>query len=498
MGSMSAPVPPDTAAPEATDGDLVGSSAAGPKALRGSALLGSGYAVSIGLSLISVPLLIRHLGIPAFGRYTTVVAIVTIASGLTDAGLFNIALREWSTRSGEDRRQTMRVLLGIRLELSAFGVLVGTAFAWLAGYDGTLVLGTLLAGIGMVLQTLANVLTVPLQGELRFGWVSIIDIARQAMSVALIVTLVLVGAGLLPFLTVMIPAGLVSVGFTAALVRHSMPLSPRLLGTKWWPLIRDTIPYAAAIAVNTLYFRVTIVVMSLVAAAQQTGYFATSFRVIEVLIGVPALAIGAAFPILARSAREDRERFVKTTERIIELSLIAGVGVVLLLVSSAPFVIRGLAGTAGAPAVPVLQIQALALIATFLSMATGFALLSLRRHGALLIANGAALLANIVLTLVLVPIDQARGAAIAAVIAESCLALGQLLLLKRTARIPVGLASVTTIAVAGIAGATPLLIAGLHPLLRAAAGAAIFLTVLTVLGRLPPELAHALDRRRHR
>jgi len=476
----------------------VASAGAGPAALRGGALRSGAYAATVLLSLVSAPLLIRHLGIAAFGRYTTVTALVTIISGLTDAGLLNIALREWATRSGEDRRRTMRSLLGIRLELSSAGVALGVAFALAAGYSRTLVLGTLIAGAGMVLQATANVLTTALQGELRFGWASVIDIARQVVVVGLIVALVVAGAGLLPFFAVSIPAGLVTLALTAALVRRWMPLVPRLRGSDRWPLVRDTLPYAAAIAVNTVYFRVTIVVMSLIATARQTGYFATSFRVTEVLVGIPALAIGAAFPILSRAAREDSERFSYATERILDLALIAGTALVLVVVLSAPFVIDVLAGARGAPAAPVLQIQGVALIATFLASAAGFPLLSLRRHGALLVANGGALLANVVLTLILVPVDQARGAAIAAVVAESCLAVGQLVLLLRLRRVRMPLSGPVAVALAGLAGASPLLVSGLHPVLRTLAGLAIYVVVLMLLGRLPPELSHAFQSRRPR
>jgi len=499
MRPMSTPVPSqDTVAATGPADDPVGSHAAGPMALRGSALRSTGYAVTIGLSLISAPLLIRHLGIAGFGRYTTVLAIVAIVSGLTDAGLVSIALREWTTRAGKNRARLMRSLLGIRCELSLGGVAIGVAFALLAGYDRTLVLGTLIAGVGIVLQAVANVLTVPLQGELRFGWASLIDVARQAVAVALIVALVIAGASLLPFFAVSIPAGLVTLVFTAVLVRGKMPLSPRFRGAELWPLVRDVLPYSAAIALNALYFRVTIIVMSLTATAQQTGYFATSFKVIEVLIGIPGLAIQAAFPILSRAALEDRQRFASATERILELALIAGTGLVLVVVLSAPFVIAVLAGASGAPAVPVLQIQGLALVATFLAAASGYSLLSLRRHHALLIANSAALVANIALTLVLVPIDQARGAAIAAVIAESCLALGQLILLLSSGAVRMRLASLPAVAVAGLAGAAPLLVAGMEPVLRALLGLAIYLSVLALLGRLPPEVAHALGRRQLR
>jgi O-antigen/teichoic acid export membrane protein len=391
----------------------------------------------------------------------------------------------------------MRTLLGIRIELSVVGVMIGVGFALVAGYSATLVLGTLIAGIGMVLQALANLLTVALQGELRFGWASLIDVSRQAVAVALIVALVLAGAGLLPFFVVTIPAGLVTLGLTAALVRGRMPVAPRFRGAEWRPLVRDTLPYAAAIAVNTLYFRVTIVVMSLIATAQQTGYFATSFRVVEVLIGIPALAIGTAFPILSRAARDDRERFAYATDRILELALIAGVGLALLVALSAPVVIDVLAGSRGSPATPVLQIQGLALVATFLATASGYPLLSLRRHRALLIANGAALLANIVLTLVLVPVDKARGAAIAAVLAESCLAIGQLMLLMRARRARIRTSSIVAVALAGILAATPLLV-HVHALVRTVVGLALYLVTLALLGRLPPELAHAFERRHRR
>jgi len=459
-------------------------------------LRSAGYAATVLLSLVSAPLLIRHLGVAAFGRYTTVVAIVTIVNGLTDAGLVNIALREWATRAGEDRVQVMRSLLGIRLELSLAGAVLGIGFTLVAGYGGTLVIGTLIAGVGMVLLAMSNLLTAALQGELRFGWISIVDLSRQLVAVALIVAMVIAGSGLLPFFAVTIPAGIVALALTAVLVRGRMPLRPRVRGEERWRLIRDTIPYAAAIAVNTIYFRVTIVVMSLIASARQTGYFATSFRVTEVLVGIPALAIGAAFPILSRAASESRDRFAYATERILELALIAGAGLALMVVLSAPFVIDVLAGKQGAPSAPVLQIQATALIATFLAVATGFPLLSLRRHMALLIANGAALIANVVLTLVLVPIDQARGAAIAAVAAESCLAIGQLVLLLRLRRTRLRIRSLAAVAVAAIAGAAPLLLPGLHPLLRTVIGLAIYAAGLALLGLRPPELMHVLERRR--
>lgn len=500
MVAMSAPSPPDVPIAAPTEAqqartDLVATSDAGPAALRGSVLLGGGYAATIGLSLIAAPLLIRHLGIAVYGRYATVVALVTVINGLTDAGLFNIALREWSSGTDAHRTLLMRRLLGVRLQLSVAGVLIGVAFALVAGYDRTMVLGSVVAGAAMMLNAITNILTVSLQGELRFGWITAINVVRQAVAVGVIVALVLAGAGLLPLLAATFPAGLSALAVAAWLVRDDMPLVPSLRGADWWPLVRETLPYAAAIAVNTLYFRITIVVMSLIAASTQTGYFATSFRVIEVLIGVPTLAIGAAFPILSRSAREDQQRLAYVSERIVELAVTAGIALALAVALSAPFVIRVLAGSAGAPASPVLQIQAIAVAATFLTTAGGFVLLSMRRHMELLVTNAGALIANLVLTLVLVKTSQAQGGAVAGALAEAGLAMSLLVLMIRSGAVRLHVMRVLTIGLLGLAGAAPLLAGGLHPLVRLVVGLAIYGTGLAVFRLIPPEIGHAARRR---
>lgn len=475
--------------------DVIGSSAAGPAALRGSAIRSLGYAATVLLSLVSAPLLIRHLGISAFGRYTTVVALVTIVGGLTDGGLLSIALREWATRTGEDRALMLRGLLGIRLELTAAGVVIGVLFALVAGYPDAMAVGALIAGIGMGLQVVANLVTVALQGDLRFGWAAIIDITRQSVATVLIVALVILGAGLVPFFGVTIPSGIATLGLAAALVRRRMPLVPRFRGDHHWPLLRDTLPYAAAIAVSTLYFRVTIVVMSLIASPRQTGYFATSFRVTEVLVGVPAIAVGTVFPVLARAAREDdKERFAYAARRIFELAMVAGVGVALVIVLIAPFAVDVLAGRAGAPAVPVLQIQGLSLIATFMAAASAFLLLSVRRNRSMLAASCIAFTANLVLTLVLVPIAQARGAAIAAVAAEACMALVQTVLVLRLGYVRLDVRALGLIMLAGAIAAASLLLGGVPSLVRTAIGSAVYVAGLAAFRCLPPELWQIVSR----
>ncbi len=445
------------------------------------------------MALLAAPLLVRYLGQDGFGRYFTVVSLIAIVAGLTEGGLNLIATREYANLRGEERHEVMANLFGMRLVLSFVGGLLAVLFAAVVGYDEVLVIGTAVAAAGMMLQLAQMMLVVPLQSSLRFGWAASVELLRQAVSVVLIVALVLAGAGLLAFLAVPIPACLAALVATALLVRHLTPLTPRFqLGT-WGPLMKDTFVFAVAIAVNTLYFRVTVVIMSLGSTGLQTGYFSTSFQVVAVMIALPTLLVGSAFPILSRAATEDPPRLRAATRRVFELSVIAGAWLTLCTVVGSNLIVRLLGGVEALPAAPVLRIQAIAILATFVTVACGTVLVSLRLYREVLLINLLALLVAVGLSLVLVPSGGAEGAAAAAVVAELLLASMNVAVLVRADRkmkLPFGGVALV-MGCAGLALAVGWLLVS-WPVAAVAAATAVFIVALKVVGGFPPELQQAL------
>jgi O-antigen/teichoic acid export membrane protein len=485
----------DPSAPLREEIDLVDTAAAGPAAMRGGILRTASLVGGMLLALASTPLLIRHLGDADFGRYAAVLAIVTIVAGLMDGGITTVALRELSIRKDAgERARLMSDLLGMRLVLSVAGIAVGVGFAAIAGYGETLVVGTALAGVGVVLTSTQGLVAAVLQSSLRFGWAALIELARQLISTLLVVALVLAGASLLWFLAVPVPAGLAALVLTAVIVRGAIGLRPSFRPRRWLPLVRDTLVFAVAIAVNTLYFRVTLVILSLVGTAQQTGYFAISYRIVEVLILVPALLVGAAFPIISRAAHNDRDRFAFATGRMFELAVMVGALMSLCLMLVAPFAIEVLVGRSDHPSVAVLQIQSAALLASFVAAGTGFPLLSMRRHRETLWANCISLVLVLVLALTLASAYGARGAAVAAIAADFALAAANTVLLMRRGGPRLPLSAVPVALVAAVAGFVAGRLVGIHPMVEVVAGGVTFLAVLVVLRRFPPELRELLRR----
>ena len=476
--------------------DIIDTAAAGPLALRGGMLRTGGFVAALLLSLASAPLLVRHLGDADFGRYSAVLAVVLIVAGLTEGGVNTIALRELAAVADRDaRNRAMSDLLGLRLALSVVGVAVAVGFSALAGYGPDLVTGTLLASLGVAATVTQTLVATALQSRLRFGWAALIEVLRQAIVTAMIVALVLADAGIVAFLATSIPAGLGALGLTMLLVRGDTTLRPAFRPRRWAPLLRDTFVFAVAVAVNSLYLRLTLVLMTLVATATETGHFAISFRIVEVLVGVPVLLVGAAFPIISRAARADPERFEAAVRRLFELCVLLGALLSLALLLVAPFAIEVLVGTRDHPSVPVLRVQSATLLASFIACAAVYPLLALHRHRAVLVANLASLVVAAGLVFALVSELGAEGAALAAVVADFTLAVTATWLLIRGGGPPLALSVLPVAAAAGLCGFAVGSVTGAHPLLEAVVGCAVFVGVLAALGRVPPEAREVLRRR---
>ncbi len=479
--------------------DVLDTSAAGGMLVRGGVLRLGSYVGVVALSVLSAALLTRHLGVGRFGQYTVVMSLVGVVSSVTDAGMSMLGTREYAVLHGAERDELMRDLLGLRVALTLLGVLLATLFALAAGYDRAIVIGTVLAALSVVALVYQHTLSIPLSTALRLGTLSLLDLARQAVTVVLIVALVLAGAGVLPFLVVALAVNIALIAPTGRLARGAISTRMGVRPRAWRALLRLTVSFSLASAVGTIYVFTAQILTSLVVSGYQNGLFAASFRIFIVIAAVPGLLAGSALPVLARAARDDRARLAYALQRMFQVSLIVGVAGALGALAGAGFMIAVVAGAKYSGAVAVLQIQGLALLASFLLAPWGYVLLSLRRHRGLLLANASALIVSATLTLLLAHAHGAKGAAIATVCGESTLAIGYLLALVHAGReYRPPLAPIGKVAVAGLPATALALVPGIPSLPRTVAVLALYGLLIAAVRALPGELLELLPERLRR
>jgi O-antigen/teichoic acid export membrane protein len=449
----------------------------------------AGYLAGVLLTVVSAAVLFRYLGPDDAGKYVTVLAIVAIVGTMLDGGLHSLAVREASVRRGAERRTVIADLLGIRLLLGLAAIVLASAFSTVAGYEQSLVLGAALGSVALVFWSVQLILAAPLVASLRLGWVTAIDAFRQAAAVVLVLAAVWAGLGLLAFFAIPIPVTVAAVVWTMLLVYRDVALVPSFRTSRWRPLLRDIVPYGLAAAAGFLYFRVAVVLLSLVSTERETGLYSAAFRIVEVLMIVPQLAVGAILPILARAASDDPDRLAYAVRRAFRGAAVFGCGLAVVLAIGAPFTIALVAGPEFAEAVDMLRVQAVGLGVALVTSVFTYALLSLRLHRELLLANGAALSVSVGLTLVLGSAWGGMGAATAVLVAELCLAAGAVwLLLRRSAAMAPEWFFLPRVLAAGLATATLAAVPGVPNVVIAAAAVALYVALALALHIVPEEV----------
>ncbi len=355
------------------------------------------------------------------------------------------------------------------------GVLLAIGFAVLVGYPSRMVVGTALAGSGALLVSLANVLLLRLTVELRNAGLALVDLSKQLVGLAGVALLVAAGAKLTPFFAIQLAVGVVVVSLVPLLLGRGAFVRPRFDRAEQRHLWETAFPMATALALGQIYFRLVIVLMSLISTPQQTGYYGASLRATENLVIMPILVAGVVLPLLAAAARDDMARFRNAIEGLSKAALIAGVLVVIVTFRIAEPVMVLIGGHDFSPAGAVLQIQVATLLFLTLDQLWTASLLALGKQRELILTNALALVGIAVFASLLVPELGAEGGAIASVLGESLLAVLIYWRLSRvTGNVMVGHGFLLRVALAAAVACAPLAVVAIPNILAAALAGADF------------------------
>ena len=473
--------------------DLLASPEAGGRVVRGGALRGVGYGIGTVVAAGTAVLLLRHLGRADFGRYGTVGALLGVISGVSDAGLTAVGSRELALASPADRPRLLRSLVTLRLAITPVGVVGAAIFAFFA-YDRTMFWGTVLGGLGVLFVNTQATMMAPLSVDLRLGTVTVFEVLKTALTFVFVAAFVGAGWSLLPLLAIQIPVGVAIILLTPFAVPVGRGLLPGYDAAIVRSLLREALPLAVALTMNVVYFRVLMIMTSLLASKTDTGLYATSFQVFAVLFSLPLLVLSSALPLLSVAGRDDVERLRYGLQRMTEVALGGGIVFVLAIYALAPMLIPFLGGGEYRGAAPVLQIQVFALIAVFVGQTWQLGLLSVRRQAALAWANGGALLVVLLAGAILIPTSGARGAAVAAVIGEASLAVFVYLALRRASTNLAPTAGLVPRVVAASLPAFAVLVLPVPWEARLVGSLAVFAVVAFAIRAVPMELVRALRR----
>jgi O-antigen/teichoic acid export membrane protein len=329
------------------------------------------------LGVVVVGIMTRSLGLENFGHYSTIMAYLYIFSIAADMGLYAILVREISQHDEDENRITGSIF-SLRLILIFLFVLIAVVLVWFLPYPNIVKLGVLVASLYVIFSSLIQILIGIFQKHLRVYVVSIADIVARSLQLILLLFLIYLGkAGLMEFLAVVVVS--VAAQFIILFIYSKKLANFKLhIDVQYWKtILRNSFPIAVSLVFSVLYFKIDTLLISLLRGADEVGIYSVAYKVLELVIFVPAMYIGLVFPILSKYAGKNKNDFVFEFKKTFDVIAIMAMPTAVYLFIMAHSIVRAIGGDAFFQSGAVLQVLVVAITMIFFGNLGGHSIIAL-------------------------------------------------------------------------------------------------------------------------
>lgn len=395
------------------------------------ALLVSNVGGAVVLFFLSA-LIGRSLGTTGLGVYTVALAWVFPLSLLVEFGLGTLMTRDIAQDSTLAPAY-LETVTRSRLLIGGAAMLLLIVAAPLISSDPQIIAGLHISAPLVVISPFYSGFTAVFRARGEMAAIPYLTIGMLVAQLLLTAIVFLAGGGVIAALVVntLTSAGQLVAAWAIYRWRfdtpHRLPplhdvergRQPKVAGgeVSLLPLLRRAFPFALAALFAALQVRLSVILLERLASTAEVGYFSAASRFVEAARTIPNAYFGALFPALSALA-VDAYRMRRTFRRSLfglgAFGVAAGLGFTLL---SLPVVTLTYGGAFGSAAL-VLQVLGWSLVFSLLRGGRTLYLYALGHEGRVNWVNGAVIVVQGGLSLLLIPAAGAVGVAIVHVIVE--------------------------------------------------------------------------------
>lgn len=337
----------------------------------------SGKIISTALGLVIVSLMTRGLGAAGFGQYTSVVAYLQFFGILVDFGLTMTLARELGR--GEFTSETVAGNAFSFRSLTAAGAfLLAPVAAWLLPYTAEIKIAITLTSLAFWATSVQQSLVGLFQYKLATWSLTMVEMFSRALLLVGTWWLSRQSAGFQTYLYWLTIINIITLIGTYLAARRLIPFRWSINKPVWHKLWQATWPITVTIILNLFYFKADTIILSWYKTAADVGLYGAAYKVLEVLLALPAIVGGLVLPWAARAyARQDRVEIQKIYSGTFDTMLAAGLVVAIGAATIGGPVITWLAGADFAVAGQLVGILGLATALIFIGNATGYIIFAL-------------------------------------------------------------------------------------------------------------------------
>jgi O-antigen/teichoic acid export membrane protein len=407
-----------------------------------------GKLVTAGLSIIVLKIISGYLGTSGYGDYTTVYQFLAFFGVAADFGIYTITVKEMS----KDESKIPMILgnvMGLRTGLAILTMALAVLVAFLIpSYSDTVIpLGVLVATLATIFTLLNGTVSSVLQTHLKMQYATIGLIIGKVVSVLYMAVVVYIlfttdlTTGFYHLLWAGVLGNFAMFAITSYYVRRFSKITYRFDFGFWKKIFLTSLPYGVALVLNTIYFRLDVILMTLILPHTTTladgttqcsqamcgdtevGLYGVAMRFLEMLVIIPVYFMNSVLPVMTRFIEGQSKRIKELMQYSFDFLAATGIPIlvggfilavpIILFISDAEFVGGNTYMFGSDMAVRILMF---AMLFSFISTLFGFTLVVLNKQVKLMIVNAGCVLLNLVGNLIAIPYWGFRGAAVTSVV----------------------------------------------------------------------------------
>lgn len=390
----------------------------------------AGKVASTTLGVLIVIILTRYLGREGYGLVVFSSVFVTLFGSVADWGMTLITVREASKNSVLAHEIIGNVLV-IRLILATLAAAAAIVVIFLLPQPPLVRILVAINAITLIALSLKTSFQMIFNVKLQMQNWAISELTANGLTILLIVLFVWFRAGIVEIILAFMAGDFLAAAVAARLGYRLLPLSYSLVHKATRFLLLESLPMGAILAIFTIYNRMDTIILQYFKGSEAVGLYGVAYRVFEVLVLGAAYFANSIFPLISNLAGKNNAKLADVYRKSFVILLFLGVLVAVANYFLAPLAVAILGGQEFTASVMPLRILSLALIVSYFNHLNGYTLIALGRQWYSLAIAVIALVVNVSLNWVFIPIYSFQAAAFITFITEGLIVLLSLLVLHR-------------------------------------------------------------------
>lgn len=462
------------------------------KIARNTATQIIGKAASTVLAVITIGVITRSVGAAGFGVFTTATAFLQFFGLAVDLGL-TLTLASLFGNPSTDRKKVLSAALGFRLVSGLLFFGAAPLLALFFPYPPEIKAGIAMAAPAFLATAFTQLLSALFQANLRMDKVAIAELAGRVALLFGVVASNFLGGGLSGIFIALVAGNVVN-ALLALLYAHPFtPIRFSFVPREWLVLLKHSWPIAVSMALNLIYLRADVLILSLYRSQEEVGLYGAAYRVIDVLTTFPILFMGLVLPLLSGAWITDKNRFYRIYQKSFDALSLLGLPLVFGIFALGGNIMSFMAGREFGGAGDILNVLIVALFFLFVGALPLHTIVAIEKQKNILWAFAGSAALSLVLYFLLIPSFGVAAASGITLFSECFVTVCAAALVRKETKIKISLKiSSRALLAAIVMGAAGIMLRQIQVLIAVTVCAVLYFGLLLIFRAVTPEILREL------